>query len=73
MLLVGNQFLCKKDDTPEKESRFRHEVETMLRRWGEALQRDPAYNPNLTLELNDFSLASPPQPWSPLLTEPVPA
>ncbi len=49
------------DDTPEKEDRFRREVETMLRRWGPALSRDPAYNPNLTLELNDFSLASPPR------------
>jgi glycosyltransferase involved in cell wall biosynthesis len=50
------------DDTPEKEDRFRREVETMLMRWGPALTRDPAYNPNLTLELNDFSLASPPRP-----------
>jgi O-antigen biosynthesis protein len=53
------------DDTPEKENRFRTEVEAMLERWGQALQYDPAYNPNLTLELNDFTLASPPQPWSP--------
>ena len=50
------------DDTPEKAERFRSEVELMLRRWGPALQNDPAYNPNLTLELNDFSLASPPRP-----------
>ena len=50
------------DDTPEKEDRFRREVETMLRRWGPALTRDPAYNPNLTLELTDFTLASPPRP-----------
>ena len=32
-----------------------------FRRWGPVLTRDPAYNPNLTLELNDFSLASPPR------------
>jgi glycosyltransferase involved in cell wall biosynthesis/phage shock protein A len=50
------------DDTPEKAERFRLEVETMLRRWGPAFQRDPAYNPNLTLEHTDFSLASPPRP-----------
>lgn len=50
------------DDTPDKANRFQAEVETMLRRWGPLLQRDPAYNPNLTLELNDFSLASPPRP-----------
>ena len=50
------------DDTPEKEDRFRREVETMMLRWGPNLTRDPAYNPNLTLELNDFTLASPPRP-----------
>jgi hypothetical protein len=50
------------DDTPAKEERFRTEVETMLRRWGPIFQRDPAYNPNLTLEHTDFSLASPPRP-----------
>jgi glycosyltransferase involved in cell wall biosynthesis len=49
------------DNTPEKEDRFRREVETMLLRWGPALTADPAYNPNLTLELNDFSLAAPPR------------
>jgi len=49
------------DDTPEKEDRFRREVELMLMRWGPVLQSDPAYNPNLTLEQNDFTLASPPR------------
>jgi glycosyltransferase involved in cell wall biosynthesis len=49
------------DDNPEKAERFRREVETMLLRWGPALTNDPAYNPNLTLELNDFSLAVPPR------------
>jgi glycosyltransferase involved in cell wall biosynthesis len=49
------------DDTPEKEDRFRREVETMMLRWGPELTSDPAYNANLTLELNDFSLAAPPR------------
>jgi glycosyltransferase involved in cell wall biosynthesis len=49
------------DNTPEKEDRFRREVETMLLRWGPELTSDPAYNPNLTLELTDFSLAAPPR------------
>ncbi|HEX2851868.1 MAG TPA: glycosyltransferase [Opitutaceae bacterium] len=53
------------DDTPEKEERFRREVETMMMRWGPALYRDPAYNPNLTLEVNDFTLASPPRSFAP--------
>ncbi|MBE2216306.1 MAG: glycosyltransferase, partial [Opitutaceae bacterium] len=50
------------DDTPEKRTRFDREVEVMLRRWGSELGSDPAYNPNLTLERNDFSLAIPPRP-----------
>lgn len=49
------------DDTPEKADRFRREVAVMLERWGPVLKEDPAYNPNLTLEVNDFSLASPPR------------
>jgi glycosyltransferase involved in cell wall biosynthesis len=53
------------DDNPEKAERFRREVETMLLRWGPVLTNDPAYNPNLTLELNDFSLAVPPRSWRP--------
>ncbi|MEY4004682.1 MAG: hypothetical protein RLZZ221_778, partial [Verrucomicrobiota bacterium] len=27
---------------------------------------DPAYNPNLTLTINDFTLALPPRDWPPL-------
>ena len=33
----------------------------MLRRWEKVLMADPAYNPNLTLEYEDFSLAWPPR------------
>lgn len=44
------------EDTPEKQARFRHEVETMKSRWGEKLQRDPYYNPNLTKDREDFSI-----------------
>ena len=58
------------DDNPEKAARFRREVETMMLRWGPVLTNDPAYNPNLTLELNDFSLAVPPRSWQPA---PIPA
>jgi GT2 family glycosyltransferase len=53
------------EDTPEKHERFRAEVEYMMKRWPEELRHDPAYNPNLTLELTDFTLAAPPRPWSP--------
>lgn len=53
------------EDTPEKHERFRKEVETMLQRWKDSIAHDPAYNPNLTLELTDFSLAAPPRSWTP--------
>ncbi|HEY5676569.1 MAG TPA: glycosyltransferase family 2 protein, partial [Myxococcales bacterium] len=62
-----------KDDTPEKRARFVREVETMMSRWGGELRNDPAYNPNLTLESEDFALAWPPRarkPWEPTAGDP---
>lgn len=53
------------EDTPEKHERFRAEAETMIARWPGIIKHDPAYNPNLSLEMTDFSLAAPPRPWSP--------
>jgi glycosyltransferase involved in cell wall biosynthesis len=52
------------EDTPAKHERFRGEVETMMQRWAGPIRHDPAYNPNLSLEHTDFSLAAPPRPWS---------
>ena len=49
------------EDTPEKQARFKREVDFMRKRWGDLLQNDPAYNPNLTLEREDFSQAWPPR------------
>ena len=49
------------EDSPEKQLRFNREVEYMKNRWGVGLNNDPAYNPNLTLEHEDFSLALPPR------------
>jgi len=54
------------EDTAGKRARFRGEMERMISRWGEVLRNDPAYNPNLTLESEDFSLTWPPRvrrPW----------
>ena len=48
------------EDTPEKKARFATEVDYMKHRWGQALEQDPYYNPNLTLEEENFSLA-----WGP--------
>lgn len=45
------------EDTPEKVARFNQEIATFEKRWPEILKHgDPFYNPNLTLESQDFSL-----------------
>lgn len=45
------------EDTPEKVARFNREIETFAKKWPEILkQGDPYYNPNLTLDSQDFSL-----------------
>lgn len=49
------------DDTPEKAARAAREVAFMKERWGDLLLNDPAYNPNLTLDAEDFGLAWPPR------------
>ena len=51
------------EDTPEKIARFQREVALMRERWAELLDRDPAYNPNLSLDIRDTAaeLAFPPR------------
>ena len=49
------------EDTPEKKARFQSEVARIWERWGPLMADDPAYNPNLTLMFEDFSLAWPPR------------
>ncbi|MGJ3244437.1 MAG: glycosyltransferase [Opitutales bacterium] len=49
------------EDSPEKLERFGREITVMRERWGDLLYRDPYYNPNLTLEHEDFSYAVPPR------------
>ena len=44
------------EDTPEKRNRFQREIGIMQKRWGGLLQKDPYYNPNLTLIQEDFSI-----------------
>jgi len=54
------------EDSPPKQTRFLAEVEYMKSKWGNVLQRDPFYNPNLSLDENLFTLAFPPRttkPW----------
>ena len=49
------------EDTRRKRARFRRETETLVGRWREAIRNDPAYNPNLTIEGENFTLAWPPR------------
>jgi GT2 family glycosyltransferase len=49
------------EDTPEKVARFSREVRYMQLRWAAELTHDPAYNPNLSIEHEDFRLAWPPR------------
>lgn len=45
------------DDTAEKVNRFQSEIQLFQSRWKDFLkQGDPYYNPNLTLDRNDFSV-----------------
>jgi len=45
------------EDSPEKRTRFHREIDYVRQRWPEFLKNDPFYNPNLTHEREDFSLA----------------
>jgi len=50
------------EDSPEKIDRFRGEVGVMRARWGDLLDNDPCYNPNLTLVHENWSVARPARP-----------
>lgn len=47
------------EDTPEKQARFLKEINWIKRQWSSVLDNDPAYNPNLTKDREDFSLGEP--------------
>ena len=49
------------EDTLEKQARFRTEVLHMLDTWEHELLRDPAYSPNLSLEVESFAPARVPR------------
>jgi GT2 family glycosyltransferase len=49
------------DDTAEGKARVISETQYLQRRWQQILLNDPAYNPNLSLEHEDLSLAWPPR------------
>ena len=54
------------DDDPARKERLAGEAAVMRERWGDLLDADPAYSPNLTLTGRDFTLAQHPRvlpPW----------
>jgi glycosyltransferase involved in cell wall biosynthesis len=54
------------DDNRRKQVRFLAEIDYMKTKWGDKLQYDPFYNPNLSLGEDLFTLAFPPRttkPW----------
>ncbi|MBF0278198.1 MAG: glycosyltransferase [SAR324 cluster bacterium] len=59
-MLHYESFTRGKDVKPEQQSRVGQEIQTMQERWGSRLFRDPFYNPNLTLEAEDYFLQFPP-------------
>lgn len=48
-----------RDDTRQKVALAQSEAEAFRRRWAAWARRDPYYNPNLTLEAEDFSIRAP--------------
>ncbi len=60
--LVHHESLTRGvEDTPEKQMRFKTEIDKLQERWNHLLQDDPCYNPNLTITSEDFSLGFPPR------------
>lgn len=58
-LLYHHESISRgQEDSPEKQARFAQEVTFMKKKWGSILLSDPFYNPNLTQDREDFSLAS---------------
>lgn len=50
-----------KNMSPKRQAQFQEESAYMHKRWGDLLQNDPAYSPNLMLAREDFSYAWPPR------------
>ncbi|MEZ4608632.1 MAG: glycosyl transferase family 2, partial [Deinococcales bacterium] len=54
------------DYRPEQRERYERERAYMKARWADLIANDPAYNPNLTLDTEDFALSAEPRvekPW----------
>ncbi len=54
------------DFASDKVERFRREAKYLAERWPKVIAHDPYYNPNLSIDGEDFRLAFPPRlppPW----------
>lgn len=61
--LVHAESATRGDDLrPDKRARLQREADFMRQRWGALLDDDPAYNPNLSLDGEAFTLATSPRP-----------
>lgn len=63
------------DKVSRKRARLIREQNFMRRKWSTLLAADPAYNPNLTLEMHNFALAFPPRqprPWNAIIERTMP-
>jgi len=62
---------CLGESTPKK-MRFLADLDYMKSKWDHSLERDPFYNPKLSLDENLFTLAFPPRttkPWQSVAAE----
>jgi GT2 family glycosyltransferase len=60
--LYHHESVSRGDDfASEKWERFSKENEFMLKKWGQIIQNDPAYSPNLSLKTSSITLAWPPR------------
>jgi GT2 family glycosyltransferase len=50
-----------KHNAPQRQALFEHEVKLMRAIWGDVLDRDPFFNPNLSLATPYYTLAFPPR------------
>jgi O-antigen biosynthesis protein len=66
-LLHHYESYSRGDDqmSPEKRARLNREKNFMIARWKTHNLNDPYYNPNLTLDREDFTLANAPQMYEP--------
>ena len=49
------------EKTIKQKKRFQNEVLFMQKKWSDMLMKDSFYNPNLSLDSEDFSLSFPPR------------